>query len=432
MVGAEGNFVVTATNAAGPWSNPVKLGFEGIDPSIFFDDDGKAWVVNNGNPEGRALYNGHRAIWIQEFDIAAKKMIGPRKVIVNGGVDISKNPIWIEGPHIYKREGWYYLCCAEGGTGPQHSQVIFRSRTVDGPYAPWDQNPILTQRDLDPNAPGAVTCTGHADLIEGPDKNWWAVFLGVRPYQGKFSPMGRETFLLPVKWTDDHWPIILPKLKRVPLVLYSPNHVAVLSSAAMPLSGNFTWRDEFKEPALSPLWIMLRTPKETWWQLDPAKGRVAITPRTELLSGNGNPSYLARRVQHARFTASTSVEVPGETNVSAGLVVFQNDRNHYFFAVHRVGDGFEVYLERATRAAQRGVIGTVRVPKASNVRFRVSGNDAKCAFDYAADAEGWKTLVADADAMLLTTEAAGGFVGATVGMHARVDGEVKAGAAAAE
>ena len=128
MVGGEGNFIVTATNAAGPWSNPVKLGFEGIDPSLFFDDDGKAWVSNNGGPPGAMLYNGHRAIWLQEYDLAAKRMTGPRKVLVDGGVDISRKPIWIEGPHLDKREGWYYLCCAEGGTGRNTPRWFFAAR----------------------------------------------------------------------------------------------------------------------------------------------------------------------------------------------------------------------------------------------------------------------------------------------------------------
>lgn len=420
MVGSLGNFVVTATNAAGPWSSPIALDFEGIDPSLYFDDDGRAWIVNNGAPEGRPLYNGHRAIWIQEFDPAAMKMIGPRKVLVNGGVDISKKPIWIEGPHLYKRADRYYLCCAEGGTGPQHSEVVFSSRSVDGPYVPWDQNPILTQRDLEPKVPGNVTCTGHADMVIGPDNQWWAVFLGVRTYDGRFSPMGRETFMLPVTWTADGWPVILPKGERVPLVEKSPNNVALDPSPALPLSGDFTWRDEFKEPTLAPLWLMLRTPKETWWKLNPSAGQIAITPRPELLSGTGNPSYLGRRVQHAHFTASTSVEVPAETGVSAGLAVFQNDRHHYFFAVSRVADGLAVYLERS--AGDRGqMTSSVRLPGASRMKLRVTGDDAKCSFDYAADAGDWKTLVADADATLLTTEVAGGFVGATVGMHARVD-----------
>lgn len=422
MVGAEGNFVVTATNAAGPWSNPVELGFEGIDPSLFFDEDARAWVVNNGAPEGAPLYDGHRAIWLQEFDVSAKKMVGPRKVLVNGGVDISQKPVWIEGPHLYQRAGWYYLCCAEGGTGPQHSQVIFRSRKVDGPYAPWDQNPILTQRQLSPNAPGAVTCTGHADLVEGPDHNWWAVFLGVRPYQGRYSPMGRETFMLPVKWTDDGWPVILPQGERVPLVVKSPGQAALQPFPAVPLSGNFIWHDDFKASALAPLWIMLRTPKETWWKLDPAQGRLALTPRTDLLSGTGNPSFLARRVQHARFTASTSVEVPAEKGVAAGLAVFQNEKHHYFLAVQR-GDGDLTVCLECAKGGTPELVSSVHVPLASKLKLRVLENEAKCSFEYAAEAGDWKPLVADADATLLTTDVAGGFVGATVGMYVRLDGQ---------
>jgi len=420
MVGAEGNFVVTATNVAGPWSQPVKLGFEGIDPSLFFGEDGHAWVVNNGPPEGVPRYDGHRAIWIQEFDAVASRMVGPRKVLVDGGVDPSKNPIWIEGPHLYQREGWYYLCCAEGGTGPQHSQVIFRSRQVTGPYTPWAQNPMLTQRNLSANEPGAVTCTGHADLVIGPDNHWWAVFLGVRPYDGRYSPMGRETFLLPVKWTEDGWPVILPSGERVPLTVKSPGGAAE-PAETIPLNGSFTWRDDFKESALSPAWIMLRTPAGTWWKLDPAHGQLALTPQRDLLSGNGNPSFLARRVQHARFTAATSLAVP-KPGVSAGLAVFQNEQHHYFFAVQADGSGLTIYLERAQNGNPER-IGAVPVPLVSTLKLRVTVNDAKCAFAYAAGTNDWQTLVADADATLLTSEVAGGFVGATVGLHARVDGQ---------
>ena len=419
QVGGNGNFVVTATNAAGPWSNPTELRFEGIDPSLFFDDDGRAWMVNNGAPEGKPLYDGHRAIWIQEFNYAERKMIGPRKVLVNGGVDISKKPIWIEGPHIYKRDGWYYLCCAEGGTGPQHSQVILRSRNVDGDYTPWEKNPILTQRGLSPSEPGAVTCTGHADLVVGPDNNWWAVFLGVRPYPGRFSPMGRETFLLPVKWSENGWPTILPPGERVPLVGKTPNGISVLPSEAMPLNGNFTWRDDFNESALSPLWIMLRTPKQTWWSLD--AGWLKLTPTAELVSGRGNPSFLGRRVQHSRFTASSSLEIPTEPGVSAGLTVFQGERFYYFAGVRRETNSVNVFLERVRGWGGLELVNNMSLPDGKIIKLRVTSRDAKCEFDYAADAESWRTLAADQDATLLTTDVAGGFVGATVGPYARTE-----------
>lgn len=420
MVDGLGNFVVTATNPAGPWSAPTPLPFEGIDPSIFFDDDQRAWIVNNGAPQGQPLYNGHRAIWIQQFDYKSKKMIGPRTVLVDGGVDITKKPVWIEGPHIYKHNGWYYLCCAEGGTGPGHSQVIFRSKKVDGPYVPWDKNPILTQRSLSPTVPGAVTCTGHADLVIGPDDNWWAVFLGVRPYQGRFSPMGRETFLLPVKWTADGWPVILPANERVPLVCKSPRGVEVKQSDDLPLNGNFTWRDEFDKPTLSFAWIMLRAPKETWVRIDTNASKLCLIPRAERLSGRGNPSYLGRRVQHPRFAAATALEVPTESGVSAGLAVVQSERFHYYAGVKRGADGPVLFLERF-RGTESGILTTITLPRAKTVMLRVIVHDAKCSFDYATDEVLWEPLATGLDATILTTEVAGGFVGATVGLHARTE-----------
>ena len=156
-----GNFIVTTKDPAGAWSDPVWLPelSDAIDPSLFFDDDGKAYVVNNGPPVGPPLYNGHRAIWVQEFSPAANKMIGPRSVIVNGGVDLTKKPIWIEAPHIFKHDGKYFLICAEGGTADQHSEVVFRSGSPMGPYTPGPINPILTQRQLDP----ARAVSSHLD-----------------------------------------------------------------------------------------------------------------------------------------------------------------------------------------------------------------------------------------------------------------------------
>jgi xylan 1,4-beta-xylosidase len=420
MVDGGGNFVVTAIDPAGPWSDPVYLQFEGIDPSLFFDDGGRAWMVNNGAPDEAPRYNGHRAIWIQEFDPVEKKIIGPRKVIVNGGVDISQRPIWIEGPHIFKRNGWYYLCCAEGGTESGHSQVIFRSRKVDGPYTPWYKNPILTQRDLSPDVADAVTCTGHADLEVGPDGTWWAVFLGVRPYDGNSSPMGRETFLLPVTWTGDDWPVILPPGERVPLTVKIPQGVTARRSNTIPLNGSFTWTDDFRSGKLSPVWIMLRAPKETWWKLDPASEQLKLAPGPESLAGRGNPSYLARRIQHDTFTAETVVDIPNDPGVSAGLALFQGERYHYFLAVKRDGGRARIYLERA-RGEEPEQLETAALSAVDKVRLSVEADKAKCSFKYMGEEGTWKILVDNADAAMLTTAVAGGFVGATVGPHVRLD-----------
>src|SRR5690606_19761714 len=109
-------------------------------------------------------------------------------------------PIWIEAPHLYKINGWYYLLCAEGGTGYEHSEVVFRTRSLDQPFVPYVNNPILTQRDLAIERPNPVTTAGHADIVQTPQGDWWAVFLATRSYDQTFYNTGRETFLLPVRW----------------------------------------------------------------------------------------------------------------------------------------------------------------------------------------------------------------------------------------
>ena len=423
LVDGGGNFLVTATNPAGPWSDPVWLDFDGIDPSLFFDDTGRAWMVNNGNPpENKPLYQGHRAIWIQEFDIANRKMTGPRSIIVDGGVDLAKKPVWIEGPHLYKRDGWYYLCCAEGGTSSQHSQVILRSKSVTGPFAPWDKNPILTQRDLDGNVPRAVTCTGHADLVIGPDGNWWSVFLACRPYAPDRWATGRETFLLPVKWTDDGWPQILPPGERVPYVVPSPKGATVAVNLAHPLTGNFTWTDEFDQPSLSPFWIMLRTPQETWWKL--VDGKLSLAPRAEKLSGKGNPSFYGRRLQHSKYEATAKLQVPATVGSSGGLAAIQNETHQFYFAVQRTAGGLSAFVEKWNGPAPERLITGLLPDGTTTVELRLTGDEKTLNFAYSAKPGEWRVLVPATDSYPLSGQAAGGgnhFTGALIGVHARIE-----------
>ena len=143
--GGLGNIIVKTKDPMKGWGSPIKLDFGGIDPSIFFDDDGKGYIVHNDAPDkGKELYNGHRVIKVWEYDVENDKVIpGTDKIIVDGGVDLSKKPIWIEAPHLYKKDGSYYLMCAEGGTGGWHSEVIFKSDSPKGPFIPAPSNPIL-------------------------------------------------------------------------------------------------------------------------------------------------------------------------------------------------------------------------------------------------------------------------------------------------
>ncbi len=420
-VDSGGNFYSTAKNPAGPWSGPVWLPeIDGIDPSLFFDDDGKAYLLNNGPPVGTPLYDGHRAIWIQEFRIATGKLVGPRKLLVNGGVDFSKKPIWIEGPHLYRRKGWYYLMCAEGGTGPQHSEVVLRARSPWGPFVPYAGNPILTQRDLDAGRTNPITNAGHADLVEAPDGSWWAIFLATRTYAVDGHTQyntGRETFLLPVAWQDG-WPIILPHGETIPYVAHAPKRTAAASQA--PFSGNFTWRDDFTASALDEAWLNVRVPKQLWADLRSKAGWLTIHPRTDTLDTLGNPSFLGRRQQHFAFEASTAFELPATGRVAAGIAAFQNENYWYFLGTRRAETGIQVFLERRDGKSTE-TIATAQVPQQRLLRLQVKGNAGAYSFLYDMEGQGWKPLMENADGTVLSTGVAGGFVGAVVGPYARAE-----------
>jgi beta-xylosidase len=417
-----GNFIVTATNPAGPWSEPVWLGFDGIDPSLFFDDDGRAYIVNNGPPPEPPRYSGHRAIWMQEYDMRSHTMAGARHVIVDGGVDTSTHPIWIEAPHILKVDGRYYLICAEGGTAGWHSEVVFRSDSVNGPYRPAPHNPILTQRRLASTRPAPITSTGHADFVETPRGEWWAVFLGVRPYGPDLTNIGRETFMLPVTWRNG-WPIILDDSATVPYVHAAPRLPAD-ASGPTPMSGNFVVRDEFDGPALAPSWELIRTPRESWYDLTTTPGSLTIRARSIALGQRAQPSFIGRRQQHAIATASTAMRfTPRVAGDAAGLVAFQSD-SFYYALLETQRDG-KPLVRLVRRAGSRDRGAEVTVAEASlparrddTLYLRIAARGAVYDFAYALRPNAWQSLASGVDGTILSTHVAGGFVGTMLGMYA--------------
>jgi len=416
LVDAGGNFFVTSRNPAGPWSDPQWLKeIDGIDPSFFFDEDGKAFILNNGPPEGAPLYDGHRAIWIQEFDLSANKLVGPRKVIVNGGTNIAKKPIWIEGPHLYRIQGTYYLMCAEGGTEAGHSEVIFRGKSPWGPFEPFAGNPILTQRDLPADRPDPVTNAGHADLVEMKDGSWWAVFLASRPYKGFQYNTGRETFLLPVTWKDG-WPIILEQGKPVPYTLPGPRNLERNAKSDL-LAGNFTAREEFDAPEPGPEWMFVYVPKSVWWDFARSPGKLSIRPLAVNLSERLNSSFFARRQQHLHFDASTQLTPAKSPGVSAGLAAYQNEKHWYFLGARRDGAGLKLFVER--HFGNELKVFDANLPVApDSLRLRISGDGPNYSFYYDAG-KGWQALRENDDGSILSTEVAGGFVGSVLGPFAR-------------
>lgn len=417
VVGGGGNILVTAPSPTGPWSDPIQLSIGGIDPSMFFDDDGTVYVPHNAGPPGEPQYDGHRALWIQEYDPEAQEMVGPHEVLVNGGVDISEEPIWIEAPHIFKVDGTYYLIAAEGGTGPNHSEVVFRSDSARGPYEPYDGNPILTQRHLAPNRPNPVETAGHADFVQTPNGEWWSVFLATRPYGDGFYNTGRETFLLPVDWTDDGWPVILERSQTVPFVHDAPD-LPQSEPPSIPASGNFTVRADFDSDSLASYWNFIRTPREPWHEL--GDGTLTIEPRSASIGSLGQPSFVGRRQQHTHATATTALQfVPGESGQKAGLAAFQNREYYYLLSVTRNDGRPIVQLEKAA-GGDASVIASapVELSEDAPLRLRIEADAGAYDFSYAPADGDWTMLEENADGTILSTQEAGGFVGAYFGLYA--------------
>jgi len=424
-----GNFLITASDPAGPWSDPVWLPEleGGIDPSLFFDEDGRAWILNNGPPEGTPLYEGHRAIWIQEFDPAAKRTIGPRTLLVNGGIDLSQRPIWVEGPHIFRKDGFYYLIAAEGGTAIGHSQVVLRSQRVAGPYVPGPRNPILTQRDLPADRPSPITSAGHADFVQLADGEWWATFLAVRPYAGDHYNTGRETFLLPVAW-EGGWPVMTRPGETIPYVHRRPSlpPARTANPRRLATSGPFTDLEEF-DALLGPHWMMPRNPRERWHEV--GGGALRIRGRPVGLGDPGNPSFLARRQQHLNAAATTRFRfVPQRDGDEAGMAAFQNEDFWYFAGLARENGRDVLKLERRAgpRDPARGIIlASIPSPVAPGepLWLRIEARGPTYHFAYATRAGNWQPLFRNADGTILSTRTAGGFVGAVFGLHAFSPGQ---------
>jgi xylan 1,4-beta-xylosidase len=416
-VGA-GNFFVKTKDPAKGWSEPIYLHkINGIDPSMFFDQDGKGYIVHNAPVMGKADYEGQRAIRIFRFDVKGDSIIGEPTEIVRGGTHVTENPIWIEGPHLFRVGKFYYLMCAEGGTGSMHSEVIFRAKNPMGPWEEFSGNPILTQRSgLDPAREDIVTSTGHADLVQAPRGDWWAVFLGCRPYEDDFYNTGRDTYLLPVTWKDG-WPTILEKGKVLPTVVNKENLDPMTPNKYLT-TGNFSYTDRFNGTQLDMRWIFLRNPKDGFYSL--GDNGLSIHPLPVNISQKESLSAIFCRQQHTTFTAETQlIFSPSSSKDLAGLALLQNEEYNFVFGKTIIGGKPSVVLMRAEK--NNVIIGSA--PLAGNdatspLRLKIEGNGRYYDFYYAISDGSWQPLARGVDAINLSTGRSGGFIGACIGLYA--------------
>jgi alpha-N-arabinofuranosidase len=417
LIDKGGNFVVTATDPAGPWSDPVFIPeVRGIDPSLYFDDD-KAYILYNSDaPDNNPKYSGHRTIRMYEFDPIAKKVVGEEKILVNGGVDITTKPVWIEAPHILKREGWYYLYAAEGGTSVNHSEVVLRSKSVWGPYVPYEDNPILTQRDLPADRKHPITSAGHAQFVEGPDGKTYAIFLAVRPYKDNFYNTGRETFIVPVEWKNG-WPVANPDSKEIKYT-YDVNFKEVKQQNARPQSGNFGYTITF-EKELDPALLFMRTIDSSSFNLSKNNG-LTLKLKPETVMGLGNPSFIGKRQQHTNCTAETALTFSSSSaDEKAGLIIFQ-DEQHFYYLCQSVEKGEPVVQLFAGNSdnTMTLLMQVLLAEKSKNLYLRIDAKGENYDFYYATKRKDWIPIKNNVDGKFLSTEVAGGFIGCVFGMYA--------------
>lgn len=419
FTGNMGNIIVKTKDPMKGWGSPIKLDFGGIDPSIFFDDNGKGYVVHNDAPDkGKALYEGHRVIKVWEYDTDKDRVIsGTDKIIVDGGVDLSKKPIWIEAPHLYKKDGRYYLMCAEGGTGGNHSEVIFVSDSPKGPFKPSLNNPILTQRHFPKDRPDKVDWAGHADLVLGPDNKYYGVFLGVRPNDKDRVNTGRETFMLPVDWSGV-FPVFENGLVPMQPKLKMPEGVAQNKTGREGFfpNGNFTFSENFSSEKLDYRWIGLRGPRENFISIN--KKGLLINPFEVNIKEVKPTSTLFYRQQHNSFSFETTIDYkPASEKDLAGIVCLQNERFNYVFGITKKGNDTYVLLER-TEKGQSKVIYSALINVQKPLRLQVKADGDSYEFNYAADGEDFKNLGGAVSGDILSTNVAGGFTGALIGLYA--------------
>lgn len=395
------SFYVWAEHPEGPWSEPVFLeGWGGVDPSLFFDEDGKVYLTGTTN-----FFGEQPGIYQAELDIKSGEILTERRLIWEGTG--GSHP---EGPHLYRINGWYYLMVAEGGTEYGHMETISRSHNPYGPFDSNPANPILSNR----STPKPIQATGHADLIQAADGSWWCVFLGIRPVAGaKRHILGRETNLAPVSWDEEGWPVV------------GNNGIAELEHDAgiLPLGDPVTWepRDNFDSGILGPVWNFYRNPVLDSWSLKEHSSCLTLLGQACSLSDKGSPAFVGRRQQHKNCEINILLEFePTADGEEAGLTVFMNEKFHYEIA-KLMKDGSPKLILRRRVGSLVQIAAEVDYTE-SPVILSIQANEVMYTFSYSTP-DGESEILGKGEAAFLTKEVAGGFAGAFFAMYATGNGK---------
>ena len=392
-VGAGGNFYVTSTNPAGPWSDPIWVEARGIDPDLFFDDDGKTYVISS-------------PFELFEIDIESGKSISEVRKVWNGN-----GGRYAEGPHIYKKDGFYYLIAAEGGTEEAHSQTITRSKNIWGPYSDNPSNPILTHV----NAAGQgnpIQGVGHADIVDAQDGSWWIVFHGYRTVaQGVHHILGRETCLAPVTWPKNGWPVVNGN-GTVTVDMTCPT-LPLKPFPEKPI------RNDFDVNKLSLEWNYIHYPNAGNYSLSARKGYLRLKGSEQTIEDYKSPTFIGRRIQDMYFTASTQLEFNlNKANEEAGIILLNN--SSHFDLLIKQSKGKRVLINRLMFGSVIHESPEVAL-KEGPVKLAITCERSVFIFSYAQGNEPFREI-GRVDSKFLSSETIGGFTGVYVGLYATGNG----------
>ena len=405
------NYLVTTTDIKGEWSEPIYLNSSGFDPSLFHDDDGRKWLVNM-RWDFRAGRNPFAGILIQEYDPAQQKLIGEIKNIFTG------TPIGlVEGPHIYKRNGWYYLLTAEGGTSYEHAVTLARSKTLLGEYEIHPENPILSASQ---HPELLIRKAGHASLVKTQNDEWYLAHLCGRPLepdgQRGYCPLGRETSLQAMEWHDD-W-LYLRGGGNLPHATYpAPN----LPAHPMPIAPT---RDEFDAPELSLDWQSLRIPMDSSWITTTERHSHLRLYGRESLQSQHSQSLIGRRLQHFSATASTKLEFqPQHFQQMAGIAAYYDTKHWVYLRVssdETCGKTLNILVCDALRYSEP-LPAEISIENWDSVHLRINFERHTFYFAYSSDGITWQRIDHDFETYKLSDDYCNGlsFTGAFIALCAQ-------------
>jgi beta-xylosidase len=431
------NFIVTATDPLGPWSDPYWLeGCPGIDASLFFDDDGKAYITGTRGEISDGGNHGSQVIWISEIDLVNMRLVGEKRTIWGGALNNCASP---EAPHLYKKDGYYYLMIAEGGTEHFHAVTIARSKNIFDYYEGYAGNPILTHRHLGRDYP--ICNVGHADFVELKSGEWYSVMLASRLIEGYHKNLGRETFISPVIW-EEGWPVISPGTGKVEWSYPAPELPAFTPKPKQE-------RDDFEDEKLGMDWAFFGTPYDDFYSLSESKLTLRLLPRQmspelrkiDLTSTNTikkvpSLSFIGRRQQHANFRISVRMCFdPLSENETAGIIVMQAS-NHQFRFERSMEKGKQILrLIQCTSELNgyphqphfKGVTTETQLKKTvvdgGDIILTMIAEGQAYSFYYGNSDGSLSCLYENADARKINPEIVGGMVGTMIGMFASSNGQ---------